>query len=127
MTPIVFLAQGVETDLSCVEKFEIPTYDPLLRNSNITGTVRIRARVGADGGAESIELDGTMGRLQEVFPIRLGPIAFHSECAGKFVEINLDYHFEGEPTERSSLVHVRITGPNSFEITVPPPILIPEV
>src|SRR5437868_9354438 len=91
-------AQDSDSNLSCVERLEIPQYPSLPRQARISGNVTATATLGATGAVETKTVGHPL--LADAATKAIAASAFLKSCAGKSVIVV--YDFVIDTTEKSS-------------------------
>src|SRR5579862_654562 len=112
-------AQDSESNMSCVERLEMPQYPPLPRQARISGSVTATASLGSTGVVETKTVGHPL--LADAVTKAVAGSAFLKSCAGKSVIVI--YDFEIDTTEQSNApTKLSFSYPNQFRITVPAPL-----
>ena len=106
-------------DLACSAGVPIPVYQGTVWNYRIAGRVRVLILIGRDGTATSVSVEPTTPLLGFWLKGWMQSAKFDPGCAGRKVEINFIYRLSGDP-ETEPKNEIRMTGPNTFEITAHP-------
>jgi len=122
---------GTESNVSCVERLQMPYYPPLADQARISGTVTATVSLGTDGSIQNTTMDmgAASTTAKRLFPPEvhkaLRASGFHKGCGGK--SVTLVFHFVlGEQSDPHGLPQAVSFGyPNQFWISVPPMIAQP--
>lgn len=119
------------TNILCVEKIQIPTYPPLARQARVAGTLSVKVKLGQNGIVSEVSAQSRLNndRAQAILltPIEkaLRQAQFRTDCAGKVVILEFDFHIDGDPYDHQTQ-EVAFGYPNRFWITARPPVPINE-
>ena len=105
-------AQDAETNMSCVERLQLPLYPRLAQQAGISGRVTVRVAISADG-AVNVESDGPH-LLVPYVERAVGASTFRKTCGGRMVQLVFNFDFDENPYKAVSFRY-----PNEFFITVP--------
>jgi hypothetical protein len=108
--------QEADSNMSCVERLEMPVYPPLAHQARISGSVTATVVVASDGSIQT-KAEGHK-LLAPAVERALRASAFRSDCSGKSVRLIFNFGFDSDPGKRVSYGY-----PNRFWISVPLPTL----
>ena len=104
--------QETETNMSCVERLQMPLYPRLAQHAGISGQVTVRVSISTDS-AVNMESDGPH-MLVPYVERALRASTFRKTCGGKVVQLVFNFDFDEDPYKAVSFRY-----PNEFFITVP--------
>jgi hypothetical protein len=115
--------QEAESNMSCVERLQMPVYPPLAAQARIGGSITATVVVASDGSTQTKFSSGAHRLLTPAVERALRASAFHKSCAGK--PVKLVFNFElGEELDPDHLrQRVSFGYPNLFWISTPPRII----
>jgi hypothetical protein len=104
-----------DSNMSCVERLQMPVYPPLARAALVSGSVTATVVPGSDGTLQT----NAAGHLLLVAAVKkaLRASSFRKTCGGKSVRLIFNFGFDSDPGKRVSFGY-----PNQFWIAVPLPI-----
>jgi hypothetical protein len=104
-----------DSNMSCVERLEVPVYPPLARAALVSGSVTATVVPGSDGTLQT----NAAGHLLLAAAVEkaLRASSFRKTCGGKSVRLIFNFGFDSDPGKRVSFGY-----PNQFWIAVPLPI-----
>lgn len=106
-------------DLTCAAGVPIPVYQGAIWNYRFAGRARVLISIGPDGTPSSVSVETTTPMFDLWLKGWMKSARFNAGCAGRKIEINFIYRLSGDPaTEPKN--EIRMTGPNTFEITAHP-------
>jgi hypothetical protein len=115
-----------ETNISCIERLEIPTYPKLADMARISGVVISNVLLGFNSTVVSIESKSASGKAH---PILLPSVekavraSRFKECAGK--QVTLIFNFVLERNDTLQETKYAFSYPNQFWIAAPPMMVQP--
>jgi hypothetical protein len=117
-----------ETNVSCIERLEIPSYPPLPKQARIAGIVTASVLLGSDGsvGKISTELSSTSkshDMFQSGVEKSLRASKFAKACAG--IELKLIFNFIMAENGAARETQFAFGYPNQFWIVAPQPMVQP--
>jgi hypothetical protein len=116
-------AQDSESNMSCVERLQMPLYPPLASQARISSSVSATAIVASDGTAQTKITGHPI--LAEAAEKALRASAFLKSCGGKSVKLVFNFVL-GENFDPDKLPQrVSFGYPNQFWISVPPRVVQP--
>jgi hypothetical protein len=120
-------SQDTESNMSCVERLQMPVYPPLAAAARIRGSVIATAVISTGGSAQiAIAISpGAHSLLTPAVEKALRASQFRKSCAGKSVTLVFNFVL-GEELDPDGLPQrVSYSYPNQFSISVPPRIAQP--
>jgi hypothetical protein len=120
-------APSDETNSTCAQRIQIPSYPPLARQARLAGTLSVTVKLGNNASVDEVSAQSHLNndRAQAVLliPIEnaLRKSQFRRDCAGKIVTLEYDFRLTGDPSDRQ-MQEVEFGYPNHFWITTRPPI-----
>jgi hypothetical protein len=115
--------QDVDSNMSCVERLEMPVYPPLAHMAQVSASVSATVIASANGPLQITFSPRAHPLLAPSVENALRASAFNKACAGKPVSLIfsfvIDKQLEAGHKERISFGY-----PNRFWISVPPPPLM---
>jgi Gram-negative bacterial TonB protein C-terminal len=118
--------QAVESNMSCVERLELPLYPPLANAARIRGTVTAIVTVSPDGTVQkTIAEVGAHRLLVPAVEKSVRASKFSKTCGGKSVRLVFNFVLAEELDPDKLPQRVSFSYPNQFSISVPPRMLQP--
>ncbi len=121
-----------DSNMSCVERLEIPGYPVLAAQARIQGTITVSVALTTDGSVGKVETEvaSKYSQARSLFgtPVwkAIREAKFRSDCAGKTVR--LIFHFDLEGTAGLQTKGTVLFGyPNTFWIVAAAPLFQPTV
>ena len=123
-------AQPVEdtSNVSCIERLQLPSYPPLARMARIVGVVVVVVDLGEDAKVRQVVVDP---RTPGGHPILFAPVEyalrraqFNPGCIDTRVTLVFEFKLEGDPYDRNQQ-DLAFGFPNRFYITARLPVPIP--
>lgn len=114
--------QESESNMSCVERLQMPLYPPLAALARISGRITTTINLTASGMIESTKMEAESAipnaklLLGAAVEQALHESAFHRGCGEKSVRLIFHFGFDSDPYKRVSFGY-----PNQFWISVLPP------
>lgn len=115
--------QDTDSNMSCVERLEMPVYPPLAAAARIRGTVKATVSVSADGSAKTTSEEPAHALLIQAVQNAIVASAFRKSCAGKSVSLVFNFVFGEKPDTDRQRQRISFSYPNQFSISVPPQII----
>jgi hypothetical protein len=113
-------AQDTESNMSCVERLQMPLYPPLAAAARISGSVTATVLVASDGSIQTTFSSGTHPLLSPAVDYALRASSFRKSCGVKSITLVFNFVLsEYYPDGR--LQGVSFGYPNQFWISVLPP------
>jgi outer membrane biosynthesis protein TonB len=115
--------QEVESNMSCIERLEIPRYPPLADTARISGTVTAIVTISPDGTVQKTVMEGNAHPL--LVPgveNTVRAARFSKTCGGKSIRLVFNFVL-GQ--DRDNWQRVSFGYPNQFWISAPPRIVQP--
>ncbi len=122
-----------ETNMSCVERLEIPTYPVLAKQARIAGALTVTLSLGSDASIRTIasewtpqpaSLSKTAGIFVPVVEKSLRASTFAKSCGGKTV--TLVFNFALDESLLPNEIRSSFSYPDQFWITAPSTLIQPE-
>ncbi len=115
--------QAEDSNMSCVERLQMPVYPRLAEQARISGSVTATVVVAPDGSLQTKAAGHPI--LAPAVEKAIRASAFRTYCAGKSVRLVFDFVL-GEELDPDKLPQrVSFSYPNQFWISVPPRIVQP--
>ena len=105
--------QDADSNMSCVDRLQMPLYPPLAQQARISGSVTATVAVTSDGALQT-EAAGGHPLLAAAVEKALRASVFRGNCSGKTVRLIFNFGFDSDPGKRVSFGY-----PNQFWISVP--------
>jgi hypothetical protein len=113
--------QGGESNMSCVERLQVPVYPPLARAARIRGSVEASVLISADVSIQTTSGAHILSPSAVEKAIRAS--TFRKTCNGKSVTLIFNFVL-GEELDRDRLPQrVSFGYPNRFWISAPPQVI----
>jgi hypothetical protein len=116
--------QDADSNMSCVERLQMPAYPPLAAAARISGKLAVTVAISPGGAIQKASVDVELGTVNAKLLVpavetALRASAFRSDCSGKSVRLIFNFGFDSDQGKAVSFGY-----PNKFWISVPPPIQI---
>ena len=109
--------------LWCIDKMELPVYEGIFWQAQITGNALVSILVAKDGKASDVKVKSSPHPAMTLWLERsFRKAIFLNTCVGKTLEIALQYKLEGRLTENPEN-RITIRYPGEFVIMAGPPLL----
>lgn len=115
-------AQDSESNMSCVERLQMPLYPPLASQARISSSVSATAIVASDGSAQT-KITGHPV-LAEAAEKALRASTFRPACVGKSVRLVFNFVLDEDHDPGRLPQRVAFGYPNQFWISVAPQIMV---
>jgi Gram-negative bacterial TonB protein C-terminal len=115
--------QEVDSNMSCVERLQMPVYPPLARAARIRGSVTVTVSIAADGSKKTTMSPSAHLLLTAAIETALQASAFRTSCAGKSVTLVFNFVFGSELDQGRLPQRVSFAYPNQFYVSTPPQII----
>ncbi|MGB6943435.1 MAG: hypothetical protein WA634_02045 [Silvibacterium sp.] len=117
--------QDADSNMSCVERLQMPLYPPLAVQARISGSVTATVAVGSSSSVQTTLSRGAHDLLNSAVEGALHSSTFRKTCIGKSVTLVFNFVIDeklrpGRFPQRASFGY-----PNQFWITVPPRLVEP--
>lgn len=109
-------AQEVDSNMSCVERLQMPVYPALARAARISGRVTATVVVASDSPLQTKAVGNKL--LTEAVGKAISASVFLKICGGKSVHLIFNFGFDSDPGRRASFGY-----PNQFWISVAPQVI----
>lgn len=106
--------QENETNMSCVERLQMPVYPPLAAMARVEGRATATVVVASDSSVQSEVVGHAL--LREAVEKAIRTSAFRKTCDGKSVKLIFNFGLDSDPAKKVSFGY-----PNQFWISVLPP------
>jgi hypothetical protein len=111
------------SNMSCVERLQMPLYPPLARAARISGSVTVTISIAADGSRKTTMSPSAHLLLTAAIEKALQASAFRTSCAGKSVTLVFNFVFGNELDPDRLPQRVSFAYPNQFYVSTPPQII----
>jgi hypothetical protein len=118
-------AQEAESNMSCVERLQMPVYPPLARVAHVTGSVSTTVMMSAEGSIQVTSSQGTHPLLTPAVENALYASAFSRACVHKPIKLVFNFVFDEKSDPGWLPPQVSFGYPNQFWISVPRPPFMP--
>lgn len=115
----VGVAFGQDSNMSCVERLEMPVYPPLAHVAQVSASVSATVTSSANGSLQITFSPKGHPLLTPAVEIALRASVFNKACAGKPVSLIFNFVID-EHLEVGHKEQISFGYPNRFWITVPP-------
>jgi hypothetical protein len=121
-----------ETNISCVERLEIPEYPPLAKAARIAGALTVAVQLGPDSSVGNVSSEwspqwASVAKMAGIFvPVvekSLRESKFAKSCAGKTVTLVFNFVLSENPQQGE--IRFLYGYPNQFWVTAPIPLVQP--
>jgi hypothetical protein len=117
--------QEAGSNMSCVERLQMPVYPPLANSAGISGSVTATVVIAPAGSIQTTFSSGAHPLLSPSVAYALRASSFHKSCGGKSVRLVFNFVL-GENFDPDKLPQrVSFGYPNQFWISVPPRVVQP--
>jgi hypothetical protein len=118
LLPAVLSAQPDPVkDLSCFDVLELPTPGFFAAGAPASGTVEVRAYIGAGGAISKLELAGESVALKAEVNVAMQLSHFAPRCSGRTISVVFAFTLEDPPSDSIIPPIARFRPPNRFELT----------
>ena len=114
--------QAAEANMACIEGLQMPSYPPLARVANVSGSVTASVVLATDGSVQS-KIAGHQ-LFKETVEKAIQSSTFSKTCASKTVTVIFDFTIDKDlaPTDAQ---RISFGYPNRFWIVTPnPPLMV---
>lgn len=116
---ILGMASAAErNDLSCFDHLVLPGYG-LYARKGLPGPATVRMKVGADGSAQSVEVESAQLALQVEVKKAMESVRFKPDCSGDTVVLHISFELEGPPVD-FPFTRIVFDSPNKFTVVSQP-------
>ena len=116
-----------ESNISCIERMDLPVYAPLARAARIEGVVTASVRLSAEGSVQDVNSDIPKrdSRILLWSPAErvLRNARYRPDCAGKTVTVIFKFQIAGEASSYDRPAHV-FGAPNQFWVITSPSVVM---
>ena len=113
--------QDSESNMSCIERLQMPVYPPLAAAARISGSVTATVLVASDGSVQTKVAGHSI--LSPAVEKAIRASAFRKTCGGKSIRLVFNFVL-GERLDPDRLSQrVSFGYPNQFWISVPPRVI----
>ena len=123
LSTTTFLSAEEVPALWCIDKMEVPVYEGIFWQAQITGNALISILVAKDGKASEVKVKSSPHPAMNMWLERsFRKATFLKNCVGETLQIALQYKLDGRLTENPEN-RIAVEYPGKFIITAGPPIL----
>jgi hypothetical protein len=114
--------QDADSNISCVERLQMPVFPSLAHQARVEGSVSAVAVLASDGSIESTGMEVRSAiptaklLLTPAVERAIRASVFRKSCSGRSVRLVFNFGFDSDPGKSVSFGY-----PNQFWILVPPP------
>lgn len=110
--------QDADSNMSCIERLQMPLYPPLAEKARISGSVTATVAASLDGSIHTKIAGHPL--LAERADEAVEASTFRKACAGKCVTLTFNFVIDKKQDPSGPPPPVSSSYPNQFWITVPP-------
>jgi len=107
--------------MDCIAEMRVPTYRGVIWYAGFVGTVNVKASLGSDAHAISVDVKGSNAALAGLVKSAFATAKFSATCAGASFTMNFVYRIAGDKSKEPDN-EVVWREPDTFEITARPPV-----